>query len=507
MVKSYLEYFYCCPFENGFLVFTLGALFILTVYHFILFFQQKDSTYLLYSGYTFFILLSQYRWMEGGFLYELGGQFSWITDYPMIHTEIYYIIYVFFALRFLNIKEELPKWHRRIMIGLWVIIAYCLLLFLYYLWVDQRIQEVLLRGYYVFTILISILGMVTYIPFFKVKTPLKYYMIIGSVLLIVFSVTSLAIHQSLFRQGFSVEPAYSVLYIGFWLENVLFSLGLGQKQKLILEERNQSQEELIDQLQENDRLRIEVQKQLEESFKSMELAAEAEKINSLQASYDKELAELKLLALRSQMNPHFIFNSLNSIKSYIIENEAEEAVYYLNKFAKLIRKFLATTREKESTLKEELDTMKLYVNIENLRFDQEIQFSISGSELIDPAQILLPSLLLQPFLENAIWHGLSASKEEKKLQIRLANLSEEALTLEIIDNGIGLLDSSQNQKKKLHVSESVGITLSQERLKHFSQNYTQEGEVTLLNLRVTNPSESGVKVILKIPIQLREQTF
>lgn len=332
-------------------------------------------------------------------------------------------------------------------------------------------------------------------------------MIIGSFLLIVFSVTSLAIHQSLFRQGFSVEPAYGILYVGFWLENVLFSLGLGQKQKLILEERNQSQEELIDQLQENERLRIEVQKQLEESFKSMELAAEAEKINSLQASYDKELAELKLLALRSQMNPHFIFNSLNSIKSYIIENEAEEAVYYLNKFAKLIRKFLASTREKESTLKEELDTMKLYVNIENLRFDQEIQFSISGSELIDPAQILIPSLLLQPFLENAIWHGLSASKEEKKLQIRLANLSEEALTLEIIDNGIGLPDSSQNQKKKLHVSESVGITLSQERLKHFSQNYTQEGEVTLLNLRETNPSESGVKVILKIPIQLREQTF
>lgn len=445
--------------------------------------------------------------MEEGFLYELGGQLSWIVDYPVIHTEIYYIIYVFFALRFLNIKKELPQWHRRIMIGLWVIIAYCLLFFLYYLLIDRRIPEVLLRGYYVFTILISILGMVIYIPFFKVKTSLKYYIIIGSILLIVFSVTSLAIHQNLIKQGLSVEPAYSILYVGFWLENVLFSLGLGQKQKLILEELNQSQEELIDQLQENERLRIKVQKQLEESLKSMELAAEAEKINSLQASYDKELAELKLLALRSQMNPHFIFNSLNSIKSYIIENEAEEAVYYLNKFAKLIRKFLASTLEKEFTLKEELETMKLYVNIENLRFDQEIQFSISGSEIIDPAQLLIPSLLLQPFLENAIWHGLSASKQDKKLQIKVANLSEELLTLEIIDNGIGLPISSQNQKKKLHISESVGISLSLERLKHFSQNYTQEGEITLVNLRETNPAESGVKVILKIPIQLREQTY
>ncbi len=504
MVRSYLEYFYCCPFENGFLVFTLGALFILTVYHFILFFQQKDKTYLLYSGYTFFIFLSQFNRMKEGFLYELGGHISWIVDYPMIHTEIYYILYVLFALSFLNIKEKLPKWHKGIMIGLWVIISYCVLLFLYYVLVDHRIFEVLLGGYYVFTILISILGLVVYIPFFKVDTPLKYYMIIGSFLLIAFSVAALAIHQNLFKQGLSVEPSYGFLYVGFWLENILFSLGLGQKQKLILEERNQSQEKLIDQLQENERLRIEVQKQLEESFKSMELAAKAERINSIQASYDKELAELKLLALRSQMNPHFIFNSLNSIKSYIIENEAEEAVYYLNKFAKLIRKFLASTREKESTLQEELDTMKLYVNIENLRFDQQIRFSISGLEKVDPGKILIPSLLLQPFLENAIWHGLSPSKKDMKLQISLLNLSEEVLTLEIVDNGIGLPASDQNQKKKLHKSESVGISLSQERLKHFSQNYTREGEIKLVDLKEADPSESGVQVIINIPIKLRE---
>ncbi|WP_296703565.1 histidine kinase [Algoriphagus sp.] len=504
MEKSYLENFFCCPFQNGFLVFTIGGLFILTVYHFILFFQQKDKTYILYSGYTFFIILSQFNHFEGGFLYDLGGHFYWIMDYPMVYTEIYYILYVLFALQFLNIKEALPSWHKGIMIGLWVIISYCSLLFLYYFLLDPRINEVLLRGYYIFTILMSGLGIVTYIPFFKVNTSLRYYMIIGSLLLLTFSVASLAIHQDLTKNELPVEPSYSVLYVGFLLENILFSLGLGQKQKQILEERNQTQKLLIHQFQENEQLRIEVQKQLEESVKSMELAAKAEKMNLLQASYDKELAELKLLALRSQMNPHFIFNSLNSIKSYIIENEAEEAIYYLNKFAKLIRKFLASTREKESTLQEELDTMKLYVNIENLRFDQQIHFSISGLEKVDPQKILIPSLLLQPFLENAIWHGLSASKEDKKLQINLLTLSEEELALEIIDNGIGLPASNQNQKKKLHKSESVGISLSQERLKHFSQNYTREGEIKLVDLKKVDPSESGVQVIIKIPIKLRE---
>ncbi|MFC3879786.1 sensor histidine kinase [Algoriphagus namhaensis] len=489
------------PFSNGFLQFTLGALFILTAFHFFLFFQQKDKIYLLYSGYTFFIILSQFNHLSEGFLFDLGGNSSWIMDYPMIHTEVYYLLYVLFGLEFLNIKKELPRWYSIIKTCLWIIIGYCTLLFLYYLLIDPRIEEVLLKGYYFFTILMSSLGIVTYIPFFKVRTPLKYYMISGSFLLLIFSLTSLHIHQNLKIAGLSVEPSYSILYLGFLLENVLFSLGLGHKQKLILKERNESQQKLISQFEENEKLRIQIQKRLEASVKIMESQAEEEKVKTLKASFDKEIAELKLLALRSQMNPHFIFNSLNSIKSYIIDNKREDAVYYLNKFAKLIRKILASTQEKEISLAEELETMRLYVNIENLRFDQKIEFKIEGEEEVDTAAIKVPSLLLQPFLENAIWHGLSPSTTSPmQLKIRIGNLSEKVLLIEIEDNGVGINFSKKNRTKKVHKKDSLGLAISKERLRHFSQKYGIQGSINVYDKKEVDSLNSGTIASIQISI-------
>ncbi|MBR9856037.1 MAG: hypothetical protein GYB37_15955, partial [Algicola sp.] len=363
MEQSYLEYFYKYPFQNGFLIFTIGALFLLMVYHFVLFFQQKDKIYLLYSSYTFFVILSQLGHLEEGFIYHLIAPIKEIALFPIVSTELYYGIYVLFAFKFLNIKTHFPKWNKYIMRALKLIMFYCLVILVVH--VFNGSNRFLLNGYFVFTILMSVLGLICYVPFFKVKSPLKYYIITGSLFLFFFSVASLLIYVSLIRQNLSIEPSYSVLYVGFLLENILFSLGLGHKQKLILDERNKSQQRLIAQLKENENLQLKVQGQLEENVKNMEIKAEAERLKNIKTQYDKELAELKLLALRSQMNPHFIFNSLNSIKRYIIDSDKDKAVYYMNKFAKLIRRILASTMEKESSLADELETMELYVNIEN----------------------------------------------------------------------------------------------------------------------------------------------
>ncbi len=124
-----------------------------------------------------------------------------------------------------------------------------------------------------------------------------------------------------------------------------------------------------------------------------------------QISQEKKILTLKQNMLKSQMNPHFIFNSLNSIKLYIINNEKENTVYYLNKFAKLIRKILVVSNEKDISLADELDTMKLYMNIENIRFSNEIDFQINIDKDINLENIRIPSLILQPFLENSLWHG------------------------------------------------------------------------------------------------------
>lgn len=213
---------------------------------------------------------------------------------------------------------------------------------------------------------------------------------------------------------------------------------------------------------------------------------------------DKHILTLEQDMLRSQMNPHFIFNSLNSIKLYIINNEKENAVYYLNKFSKLIRKILMASKEKETSLNDELETMKLYMNIENIRFSNEIDFNINVDESINTAITKVPSLVLQPFLENALWHGLSSKSENKKIDLNVINNVSGYITVEIIDNGIGRIASRKiNNMKKLK-RKSVGIDLTKARLANFSEAFSNSYTLEIEDL-YHNKTPSGTKIILKIP--------
>lgn len=173
----------------------------------------------------------------------------------------------------------------------------------------------------------------------------------------------------------------------------------------------------------------------------------------------------------------------------------------MNKFAKLIRRILASTMEKESKLSDEFETMELYVNIENLRFNNEIDFSIKSDPDINLAAINIPSLLLQPFLENAIWHGLSPKKKDMKLEVVLSKSNGSVVQIEILDNGIGLRNSRSIKERKVHKNDSVGIILSKERLEHFSQKYQGKGQIKIMDLEEINDSLSGAKVVIDLPYQ------
>ena len=226
------------------------------------------------------------------------------------------------------------------------------------------------------------LAIMSFIPLFKSKSQIKYYLITGALVLFITSITAeLIVRLGLNRDG--SEISYSIFYIGILIENMFFSLGLGQKQKQIIKEKETSQKKLILQLRENESLKEKINQQLSIEVNSLNKQVEIDHLDSINAKYEKELAELKVTLLRSQMNPHFIFNSLNSIKLYIINNEKENAVYYLNKFSKLIRKILASTLVKEVSLAEELETMELYMNIENIRFENKIDFTINIDESIN----------------------------------------------------------------------------------------------------------------------------
>lgn len=498
MEQDITSYFFENSFTNGFLYFTLGILFILSVFHFLLYFQHKDKVYLYYSCYALFIILSQIHHLEYGFLYRLFLKAPWLARFPTIATEIYFIFYALFAFEFLDLKNQLPKWHKYNIYVLYGIGAYCFIVFLVYLFTGD--YSILEKGYYIFTVPMTLYACVMYIPFFKIKSSLKYYIIIGSFILMSTSITAMYMYETSYIKNLSVIPAFSVMFIGFILENIIFSLGLGHKQKLILEDRNEAKNKLINQLKENEELRKKVQKQLEQDVEALNKQAEIEKLEALKLKYDKELAELKVTTLRSQMNPHFIFNSLNSIKRYIIDNEKENAVFYLNKFSKLIRKILASTIEKESTLEEEIDTIKLYVNIENIRFNNTIKFELNIDESLNTTSIKIPSLITQPFIENAIWHGLSLKKDDKILTLNIIKLNENQLQIDIIDNGIGRQKSNEIKKKKLLKRNSVGISLSEERMEHFSKNYMNSSDIFFTDL-YDKKTPIGTKVTLLIPLK------
>ena len=218
-----------------------------------------------------------------------------------------------------------------------------------------------------------------------------------------------------------------------------------------------------------------------------------------QLKSDKKLLTLEQSMLRSQMNPHFLFNSLNSIKLYIINNETKNAVHYLNKFSKLIRKILEASSLKEIPLAEELETVELYMNIENIRFSNEINFEVQVDEGIDTHVIKIPSLILQPFLENALWHGLSSKEGEKSILLDVTKGKNGYIDISITDNGVGREEAERVKKRKVLKRKSVGIDITKERLDNFSKDYQNSFEVEILDLYDDSGQPEGTKVVLHVP--------
>ncbi|MEO0570189.1 MAG: tetratricopeptide repeat protein [Bacteroidota bacterium] len=218
-----------------------------------------------------------------------------------------------------------------------------------------------------------------------------------------------------------------------------------------------------------------------------------------QSNYEKKVMSLEQNMLRSQMNPHFLFNSLNSIKLYIINNDKKNAVHYLNKFSKLVRRILDGSSLKETTLAEELETVDLYLNIENIRFSEGIDYSINVEDGIDPERVKIPSLVLQPFLENAIWHGLSAKEGEKKLWLNISKKDDIHMLISIIDNGVGRAVSEKIKENRVLKRKSVGIDNTKERLANFAKDYQYGFDVEIIDLYDDEGHAKGTKVVLEIP--------
>lgn len=221
---------------------------------------------------------------------------------------------------------------------------------------------------------------------------------------------------------------------------------------------------------------------------------------SIRTEYGQRLAEIEMQALRAQMNPHFLFNSLNSIKYFIIRNQTDLAADYLTKFSRLIRLILSNSKQERVSLATELEALQLYVELEGLRFDQKFAFELTVDQNIDPDEILLPPLLIQPFAENAIWHGLMHKAEAGKLAIRLS-LNGNELVCEIEDNGIGRVKAAEMRSKSATREKSMGIDITRNRLARMDSLQSSDRQIEVIDLHLPDGSASGTLVRLRIPIQ------
>ncbi|MHA7112537.1 histidine kinase [Sunxiuqinia elliptica] len=208
---------------------------------------------------------------------------------------------------------------------------------------------------------------------------------------------------------------------------------------------------------------------------------------------EKRLQELQLSAIRAQMNPHFLFNSLNSVQNLIQKNQGREAHLYLSDFAGLIRKVLKNSQQEELSLAEELETLNQYIKLEQLRFNFEFEQVVDES--IDQNHFMVPSLILQPLAENAILHGLQHLQGVRKLKVEVKNLGT-MIQINMEDNGIGLKKSSQIKSN----SNGIGLNLNEERLKLMAEKYG--GQYTFRLVDLSQENRQGTRVEITIPEEL-----
>jgi LytS/YehU family sensor histidine kinase len=203
------------------------------------------------------------------------------------------------------------------------------------------------------------------------------------------------------------------------------------------------------------------------------------------------------------MNPHFIFNSLNSINRYIVKADSETASLYLTKFSRLIRLILDNSKNSRVILENELNAIRLYIEMEQIRFDHKFSYTIEYRSEIDPQKIEIPPMILQPYIENAIWHGLMGRESHGKLNVTIEVLNG-VIVSTIEDNGIGR-EKSLKTKNSTGRKKSYGMQITSNRLDLLRLESKMESSVEIIDLKDQDGKSAGTRVIVKMPAAIHNR--
>ena len=219
----------------------------------------------------------------------------------------------------------------------------------------------------------------------------------------------------------------------------------------------------------------------------------------LKSEFERKLNDVEMQALRSQMNPHFLFNSLNSIQMFIVKNQVQEAVEHLDNFSRLVRLILQNTRSPLVPLKEEIEALKLYMEMENLRFKTKFSHRVEVADEINIHQQEIPPMLLQPFVENAIWHGIQHKNTDGEVVVRIRR-DDQHLICEIEDDGIGRVAARKLQENTNRVHRSLGMKITKDRIQMMNETQAIPARIEIIDLYGEGGLATGTKVVVYLPL-------
>ncbi|MGC1630760.1 MAG: histidine kinase [Gelidibacter sp.] len=479
----------------GFIYFYIISLATIFVFALVFWLRLLEKLYLYYLGYLLFQLVYGFLVLRHTSA-PIGNFFKNITKFASDLFEpvqfLFIGFYVLFILQLLQVKEY-DKLLARILYYLGV---FCFVYALFNFLLSHFFTDFGYIGMVYLIIRSIILPLNFFLIFwiiYKVKHPLLIYFIVGQSFFFIGSLLStyIAFTNTHYITGhfFNFKESPNIIFqIGLLAEVYCFSLALGKNVFILQKEKEDTAAELIEQLQKNQQIQENMNRDLdkkvnEKTFELIRLYSEIEreKVQKTKDDFVKKIRETEMMALRSQMNPHFIFNSMNAIKNLIMTSRNEDAINYLDDFASLLRGILQNSNREKITVEEELEILELYLSLEQSRMGKDFSYTIQVTSKEALSQFEIPPLLLQPIVENAIWHGLHpSSKAEKKLTLVFDTTDDLKVVIE--DNGIGRKESAK--KKKLH--DSMGTSIVEDRLSLY--NHLNDHAI---HLKISDLEEDG----------------
>ncbi len=472
-----------------------GCLLFMSLYALYSFLLTRDTAFLYYASYTLICVLF--------IAHSIDHRFGFAMLFPIrisdviapFHIALFGFFYTLFLAKVLALKTEYPlMW--RILKGLLALMVlqelHCIAEYAYgkpfFLDAATRVYSMVPAGLATLLLAIALL---------RSQSPIRYYLLAGMICLVGIGI----VPGSLDLYFINLSPLLDtfVNYPYFWLalglatEAFCFLLALAYRGRLIELENSRIQKQYSHDLEAQ---LLERTQEIEQKSRMME----QQHIRQLETEFEQKLADTEMTALRAQMNPHFIFNCLNSIKLYTLDNEADKASDYLTKFSRLIRLVLENSRSKLVSLQNELEALQLYIELEAMRFKQKLRFSIQVSPGIDQRYLRIPPLLLQPYVENAIWHGLMHKPEGGTVTVVVSQPQENLLHIEIADDGVGRERAAELKSKSAGKHKSFGMQVTADRIRMINQLYNIQTHVRIDDLVDAEGQPAGTEVILHIPI-------